>query len=59
VAFLEHDLRVSRATATRYLDTLSNDGILHKHRLGRENYYINHELVALLFNLPELDIPST
>ena len=59
VAFLEHDLRVSRATATRYLDTLAKDGILHKHRLGRVNYYINHELVALLFNLPELDIQST
>ena len=55
VAFLEQDLGVSRATATRYLDTLAKDGILDKQRLGRENYYINHELVALLFNLPELD----
>lgn len=55
VAFLEHDLTVSRATATRYLDALSADGILHKHRLGRENYYINRALVELLFNLPELD----
>ncbi len=55
VAFLEHDLGVSRATATRYLDALSKDGILSKHRLGRENYYINHALVKLLFNLPELD----
>ena len=48
VAFLEHDLKVSRATATRYLDTLAKDGILSKQRLGRENYYINHELLALL-----------
>ena len=55
VAFLERDLGVSRATATRYLDTLAKDGILSKQRLGRENYYINHELVALLFNLPELE----
>jgi Fic family protein len=55
VAFLERDLKVSRATATRYLDTLATDGILIKQRLGRENYYINHALVALLFNLPELD----
>ena len=55
VAFLVRDLRVSRATSTRYLDALANDGILTKHRLGRENYYINHELVHLLFNLPELD----
>jgi len=56
VAFLEHDLGVSRATATRYLDTLAMDGILRKQRLGRQNYYINHELVALLFNMPQLDI---
>lgn len=56
VAFVERDLRVSRATATRYLDRLATDGILTKHRLGRENYYINHALVNLLFNLPELDV---
>ncbi len=54
VAFLERDLKVSRATSTRYLDTLAKDGILSKQRLGRENYYINNELVALLFNMPEL-----
>lgn len=57
VAFLERDLKVSRATATRYLDTLAKDGILSKQRLGRENYYVNHALVALLFSLPELDNP--
>ena len=54
VAFLEKDLGVSRATATRYLDSLAKDGVLQKHKLGRENYYINHALVNLLFNLPEL-----
>ncbi len=54
VAFLERDLDVSRATATRYLDAMAKDGILTKRRLGRENYYINRELVDLLFNLPAL-----
>lgn len=54
VAFLERDLGVSRATATRYLDALSADGILQKNKLGRENFYINHALVQLLFNLPNL-----
>ena len=54
VAFLEQDMGVSRATATRYLDTLARDGVLQKHKLGRENYYINHALVDLLFNLPQL-----
>lgn len=54
VAFLELDLGVSRATASRYLDALSNGGILEKHKLGRENYYINRALVDLLFELPSL-----
>ena len=51
VAFLEADLRVSRATATRYLDALANGGILEKQRLGKESYYINTALVELLFNM--------
>lgn len=55
VAFLERDLGVSRATATRYLDALAKGGVLQKHKLGRENYYINQALVNLLFNLPNLD----
>ena len=55
VAFLEKDLNVSRATATRYLDALASDGVLEKQRLGRENYYINHQLIKLLFNMPELE----
>ena len=54
VAFLEHDIGVSRATATRYLDALAEGGILDKQKLGRENYYINTQLIELLFNMPEL-----
>lgn len=54
VAFVENELGVSRATATRYLDALAADGILDKQKLGRENYYINRELVSLLFDLTAL-----
>lgn len=54
VQFLEHDLNVSRATATRYLDALAQDGVLEKHKLGRENYYLNKALVDLLFNIPKM-----
>ena len=54
VAFLERDVGVSRATASRYLNRLASDGILQKHKMGNENYYINHALADLLFNLPEL-----
>lgn len=56
VAFVEQDLAVSRATATRYLDALAEGGILDKHRLGRENYYVNRELVRLLFYLSPMAI---
>ena len=56
VAFLESDLGVSRATATRYLDALALDGILHKHKLGRESFYTNHLLIDRLFNMQDLKI---
>lgn len=55
VLFLERDLKVSRATATRYLDALAKDGILEKQKMGRENYYLNIELVKLLFNTPRIE----
>lgn len=51
VAFLEKDLGVSRATATRYLDALSDEGTLQKHRFGRENFYRNQRLIDMLFNM--------
>ncbi len=54
IRFLIEDLRISRATATRYLDILAKDGILKKARLGRENYYLNTELTDVLFNIPDI-----
>ena len=48
IEFLEKDLRVSRLTATKYLDTLSDEGFLKKERIGRSNYYINTALFYLL-----------
>jgi Fic family protein len=56
VQFLERDLHVSRPTATRYLDALADDGVLEKHKLGRENYYLNKSLVNLLFNIPRIEV---
>ncbi len=52
VAFLKNDLGVPRATATRYLETLSKAGVLNKHRHGKESYYTNHKLIDILFNMP-------
>lgn len=48
IAFIERDLSVTRITATRYLDALSADGFLIKHRIGRSNYFINKALFGIL-----------
>ena len=48
IEFVEKNLMVSRITAANYLNTLSDDGILTKKKLGVTNYYINHELFDIL-----------
>jgi Fic family protein len=48
IGFLERDLGVSRTTATKYLDVLAEDGILHKLKVGRSNYYTNIALNRVL-----------
>lgn len=48
IEFIQHDLGVSRNTAIRYLDTLVTDKMLVKRKLGRDNYFINEPLFALL-----------
>lgn len=48
IEFLVNDLGVSQITATNYLTQLADDGILEKHQLGQQNYYINTELFDLL-----------
>ena len=50
VKFLEKDMGVSRATASRYLDALCESDILEKHKQGKETYYINTKLFDLLKN---------
>lgn len=50
IDYLVEDLGVSRPTAALYLNTLADDGLLQKHRLGTGNYYINTALFALLSN---------
>lgn len=52
IEFVQRDLRVSRLTATKYLENLCEKGFVEKHKLGRYNYYINKRLSAL-FMLPD------
>ena len=48
IEFIQNDLKVSRLTATRYLDALTDAGFLVKRKVGRSNYYINDPLYRIL-----------
>lgn len=48
IEFLQNDLKVSRLTATKYLDALTEGGFLRKRKIGRSNYYINLALNPIL-----------
>lgn len=48
IEFLERDLQISNRTAVRYLDALIEKGLLQKQKVGRDNFYLNAPLFALL-----------
>ncbi len=48
IQFVVNDLHVTRITATRYLEALTDAGILQKVKAGRSNYYINVRLYDIL-----------
>ena len=48
IKFIEDDLAVHRHTARKYLDKLSELGLLSMQKIGKSNYYINHSLFELL-----------
>ena len=48
IEFMQNDLQVSRLTATKYLDALTETGFLTKQKIGRSNYYINRALTEIL-----------
>ena len=50
IEFIERDLKVSRLTATKYLEALTADGFLLKRKIGRSNFYINIALNAVLIS---------
>lgn len=51
IEFVQSEIGVSRQTASKYLDTLSDAGFITKHVSGRNNYYINSRLVGLLMDM--------
>ena len=48
IEFVERDLKVSRITATKYLDALTTGGFVRKVKVGRSNYYVNVALIGIL-----------
>lgn len=56
IEYLQHDLGVSRLTATKYLEKLTEAGFIQKHKMGRYNYYVNQPLFQLFMHPPEIAI---
>jgi len=50
---VKKELQVSRLTATRYLNLLTEYDFLRKHKVGRYNYYVNVPLFDLFMNIPD------
>jgi Fic family protein len=48
IEFLQRDLKVSRLTATSYLNKLCTDGFLKKEKIAQSNYYVNVALYNIL-----------
>ncbi len=51
---MRNDLQVSRLTATKYLDLLTERGFVEKHKVGRYSYYVNTPLVRIFTELPQM-----
>ena len=52
------DLQVHRNTATKYLEALLELGLLSKHKLGKDNLYLNNALYQLLLNCNDQQIQT-
>ncbi len=55
IEYVQGDLKITRQTAARYLDSLAEQGFVDKHRAGKNNYFINTRLVRLLMTVSEPD----
>ncbi len=51
IEFVMDELQITRKTATKYLEELVNIGLLSKHKIWKENYYLNDALYELLTNV--------
>jgi Fic family protein len=51
IEFLASDLNISRLTATKYLNLLTEKGFLAKQKVGKSNFYINTPLIQIFINV--------
>ncbi|MEA2415150.1 MAG: hypothetical protein QOI58_1807 [Thermoanaerobaculia bacterium] len=59
VEFVQRDLGVSRLTARKFLEELTDGAFLQKQKIGRSNYYINTALFAILTGSDEAPASDT
>lgn len=59
IKHFQKDLKISRLTATKYLEELTKGGYLQKMRVGNSNFYINSPLYQLLANPPQMNMKKT
>ena len=57
IDFVEQELRVTRQTASKYLNQLAGHGYLRLLKIGRSNFYLNDPLFNLFINAYQ-NIPS-
>ncbi|NJO38081.1 MAG: Fic family protein [Rhizobiales bacterium] len=51
IEFVTNELSISRQTASKYLEEMVKHGFLRKYQTGRNNYYINTDLVDLFLKI--------
>ena len=51
IEFLMSELKISRVTAGAYLNLLTENKLLNKHKIGKSNYYINWQLMDILLKI--------
>ena len=56
VQFLVDQLGITRITATKYLNILTERGFVARQKVGRTNYYINEPLVKLIARQEEIQL---
>ncbi len=54
IEFVMNDLNVHRNTASKYLENLVSIGLLTKHKVKKESYYLHNELFELFMNSSSL-----